>query len=66
MTPAVLTTCDMRYPSVAKCAVVSAVLSGEQRIATSGIDALRAAHATELSLPVTSLLERKAVETAAT
>jgi len=30
------------------------------------IDALRTAHATELSLPVTSLLERKAVETAAT
>jgi hypothetical protein len=36
MTPAVLTAYDMSYPSVAKFAVVSAVLRGEHRIATSG------------------------------
>jgi hypothetical protein len=36
MTPAVLTAYDVSYPSVAKCAVVSAVLSGEHRIAHVG------------------------------
>jgi len=36
VTPAVLTAYEMSYPNVAKCAVMSAVLSGEHRIATPG------------------------------
>jgi hypothetical protein len=36
ITPAVLTAYDMSYPSVAKCVVVSAALSGERRIAAPG------------------------------